>query len=882
MAELEQYKAKRNFKRTAEPAGGKPGTDKLLFIVQKHQASHLHYDFRLEVKGVLKSWAVPRGPSMDPEERRLAMPVEDHPYDYKDFEGIIPKGQYGGGTVIVWDEGWYEPAVGEKLKDKAAKEHWMMSNYYKNALKITLHGHKLKGVFILIKFKEDKYEGGWRLIKADDQYATKHDILEQAKSVLSKLTIEQMAEKHGVEAWNSNRESKDGKIKKQKESGSSTEELKKQGTRKAMPKVIRPMLCTLTKEVIENTDYIYEVKWDGYRIISYIQDNHVRMDSRSALDYTKKYPPIANALRKLGHDAVLDGEVVVFNEEGKPDFDALQTFNGHDTPINYCVFDLLWLDGYNLMNLPLIDRKAMLKDLLVDNDLLRFSESFNDGVSLYQQALALDLEGIVAKRRDSRYLPDARDNNWLKTPTRKRQEFVIGGWAESDKSRSFRSLLFGAYNSKGELEWIGRSGGGYKEKDMPGILAKLQKLEIDKTPFINKVLDSKGANIHWVRPELVANFEFATWTKTGRIRKPATFLGFRKDKKARQVIREVPLSDAQEEAIINEPEVIQPEQKRNETTEGSNWVKVERKKINSERDFEFAGHNVTMNNIEQELWRGITKARLITYYHSICNYILPHLKDRPLSLHIKQDGAMAPGFYIKDMEGRQPDYLDIFSDQRRHKKKGKNARIDYAICNNEAALLYLINLGNIDLNPWSSTISNPQQPDFINIDLDPSDEDFGKAIKSARAAKEIFDGHKLQSLVKTSGKTGIHLLLPCESLSYAQARNLAEKLCAEIAKRVPEIATTEVNVSHRGDKLFVDPSQNDYADTLACVYSVRPYKHPTVSTPLDWKEVRDQLNPGKFTMDTLPERLEKKGDLFAELHESKWRKHNTKILKELL
>jgi bifunctional non-homologous end joining protein LigD len=877
--QLEKYKQKRNFKKTAEPAGGKPGSEKLLFVVQKHAASHLHYDFRLEVKSVLKSWAVPRGPSMDPEERRLAMPVEDHPYDYKDFEGIIPKGQYGGGTVIVWDEGWYEPAAEEKLKDKPAKEHWMMSNYYKNALKITLHGHKLKGDFILIKFKEDKYEGGWRLIKADDQYATKNDILEKDKSVKSKLTIEQMAEKQGAEVWNSNREPKAAIT--ENENRPDINELKKRGIKKAMPKSIKPMLCTLTKEVVADDDYLYEVKWDGYRIISYIDDTKVRMDSRSALDYTRKYPPVAKALKELGHDAVVDGEVVVFNEQGKPDFDALQTYNGHQTPINYCVFDILWLDGYNLQNLPLTDRKAILQELIKDNEVLRFSASFEDGEALYQQALDLDLEGIVAKRKDSTYIPNARDNNWLKTPTRKRQEFVIGGWAESDKSRSFRSLLFGAYNAKGEFEWIGRSGGGYKEKDMPGILSQLQKLEIDQSPFINKVLDTKGAKIHWAKPELVANFEFATWTKTGRIRKPATFLGFRKDKKAEQVVREVPLSDEQEAKILNEPESIEPEQQLTTATD-SNWPKIEGKKINSEREFEFAGKTVTMNNIEQELWRGVTKARLITYYHQICPYILPYLKDRPLSLHIKQDGANAPGFYIKDMEARQPDYLDIFSDQRRHKKKGKRDRIDYAVCNNEAALLYLINLGNIDLNPWSSTTNAPQEPDFISIDLDPSDEDFGKAIKTALAAKKVFEQYKLQSLVKTSGKTGIHLFIPCQGFTYPQARTLAEKLCQEIADQVPDIATTEVSISHRGDKLFVDPSQNDYADTLACVYSVRPHNHPTISTPLDWKEVKDKLDPSKFTMDSLPDRLEKKGDLFENLRNEKWRSSNSKNLNSLL
>ena len=315
--------------------------------------------------------------------------------------------------------------------------------------------------------------------------------------------------------------------------------IKPAGKKAPMPPAVSPMLCTLTKEVINDPQFLYEIKWDGYRIMSFVKKGKVRMDSRSALDYTARYPPVAKALKELGHDVILDGEVVVFNARGLPDFDALQIYNGHDTPISYCLFDLLWLDGYNLMELPLTQRKAILQARLAGQEVLKFSDSFDDGDGLYKQMMKLNLEGIIAKKRDSPYNPGERGYNWLKTPTRKRQEFVIGGWAESDKNRSFRSLLFGAYN-KGEFEWIGRSGGGYKEKDMPGILKKLQSLETGASPFVNKVLDTKGATIHWVKPRLVANFEFATWTKTGRIRKPATFLGFRNDKKPKDVVREVP------------------------------------------------------------------------------------------------------------------------------------------------------------------------------------------------------------------------------------------------------------------------------------------------------------------------------------------------------
>ena len=319
----------------------------------------------------------------------------------------------------------------------------------------------------------------------------------------------------------------------------SYEILMKRGIKSKIPASVAPMLCTLTKEVIQDEKYLYELKWDGYRIISYVEKGKVKMNSRSSLNYTHKYPVVAKALAALNHDIVLDGEVVVFNEEGLPDFDALQLYDGHETPLTYCLFDVLWLDGYDLKKLPLRERKEILKQILKGNRILRYSESFEDGPALYEQVIQKNMEGIVAKMKDSPYIPGNRGDSWLKTPTRKRQEFVIGGWAESDKSRSFKSLLFGAYTN-GKFEWIGRSGGGYKEKEMPGILKQLKAIEIDRSPFHNKVLDTKGAKTHYVKPQLVANFEFATWTKSGRIRKPATFLGFRKDKKPKDVVREVP------------------------------------------------------------------------------------------------------------------------------------------------------------------------------------------------------------------------------------------------------------------------------------------------------------------------------------------------------
>jgi len=927
-----------------------------------------------------------------------------------------------------------------------------------------------------------------------------------------------------------------------------------------MPEHVDPMLCTLVKEPIDSEEYLYELKWDGYRMISRVEGSTVRMNSRSGLDYTSKYPLIAEALQRLGHDLMIDGEVVVLNEDGKPDFDTLQLYNGKRTPIRYCVFDLLYLDGNDLTTLPLYQRKDLLKAVTSANDIFLFSESFNDGKALYDKVLRDNLEGIVGKKKDSTYVPGARGYDWLKVPTRKRQEFVIGGWAESDKSRSFKSLLFGVYEGE-KLTWIGRSGGGYKQAEMPGILKQLQEIEIDKSPFENKILDTKGAKTHFVKPILVANFEFATWTRSGRIRKPATFLGFRNDKKPQDVVREIPEETANVEDIIehhediaqretpNEnkgakskdaksrnpdlekyhdkrsfditpepeggtpesdklvfvvqkhnashlhydfrleirgvlkswavpkgpsmnpsdhrlamavedhpfdykdfegiipegqygggtvlvwdngtyepaepisgkaaqekwllsnfyknklniilhgkklkgkfnlvktfgkaenawlltkvkdgeeletditrkdqsvlsgytilevamnshakvwksnrtaaeantsytnsaeaeleaelvgPEVLDQSQEedtdhisthppiqhntvgelfpksankrstRSKLTAENNWNKILEEKIKSEGEITIANEILQLTNIEKKLWKTTNKAQLIGYYNSVANYILPHLKDRPLSLHIKNLNAGAPGFYIKDMGGFQPDFLAIHTSERKHKAKGKSNEIDYAVCNNLPSLLWLINLGNIDLNPWSSTTESPDEPDYIAIDLDPSDEDFKKTIKAAQAAKAYFEEQQLNAFIKTSGKTGIHIFIPCKGFTYPQARKLAEHICAEIQTRVPRITTLEISVEHRGNKLFLDYSQNDPHDTLASAYSVRPGKAPNVSAPIAWKELDTKLNPGNFNIGNMPARLLDKGDLWANLYDTKIKIANTKILKRFL
>jgi bifunctional non-homologous end joining protein LigD len=639
------------------------------------------------------------------------------------------------------------------------------------------------------------------------------------------------------------------------------------------PTSIKPMLCTLIREPFNDPSYLYEIKWDGYRAIAFVKDGNARLDSRGGLNFTKKYPSIVRALNELGEDIVIDGEVVFLNESGKPDFDALQKVNGQKANVIFYAFDLLWYRDKNHMPLPLIERKKILRDVLEGNNVIRYSDDFDDGVLLFSKAEELGLEGIIAKQRNSPYLPDDRSRKWLKIPTVNRQEFVIGGWVESESGRPFRTLLFGSYHGD-TLQWVGHAGGGYKESEMPSILKKLKSLEVDKSPFANQV--EYDGIAHWTKPVLVANIQYATLTKGGKIRKPAIFLGFRNDKKPTDVKNELPVKLEQQKPASKKTVA------RSAATADSNWPAVENQKIHSTDVLTFDDCSVEIHNANRQIWKGISKGHLIQYYHDISKYILPHISNRPLSLYLKLNGPNAPGLYIKDMEGRQPDCADIFTAERKHKKAGKRDQIDYLVCNNEPTLLYMIDIGCIDVNPWTSTIEHPNNPDYIVIDLDPSDKDFSKAIETAIAAEEVLKKSRLTSFVKTSGKTGIHIFVPCVNFNYSQARIIAGHICNNIHSLVPAISTTEVDIKSRGDKLYVDPNQNDYSDSVAAVYSVRPNKIPTVSTPLSWKEVKPSLDPSDFTIDSIMKRLEKKGDLFSGVLDKKIATKNSSVLKKLL
>ena len=627
-----------------------------------------------------------------------------------------------------------------------------------------------------------------------------------------------------------------------------------------MPQRVEPMLATLAHDPVNKKDWIYEIKWDGYRVLAYINKGSVKLSSRNGLDYTKTYKVITEALQGSPHQLIIDGEIVLLNDNGIPDFDGLQAYKGEGELVYY-VFDIIYANGRDLSKLALTERKQILHKLYPGSSVIRYSESFEDGVELYKQAQALGFEGVVGKKSSSIYEAGKRSKNWLKYPVETREEYIIGGWTESASGRAFRSLLFGYYDNR-KLIYLGHAGLGYRDKNMPDILSRLKKIETSESPFSNDV--DAETKVHWVEPILVAEIKYATLTKSGKIRKPAIFLGFRDDKSVKDVTVPAPKNKKAANAKITSTE--------------SNWSKIENQEINSRDTAVIDGKKIELTNVERHIWKGIPKATLIEYYHSVSKYILPHIRHRPQSMHLKTIGATRPGFYIKDMEGHGPDWIETFQVQRKHRKPGKRDLIDYLVCNDEATLLYMINLGCIDINPWTSTTMRPGEPDFIVIDLDPSDDDFKKVITTAQAAEQHFRELKLKSFVKTSGKSGMHLFLPVRGIDFKQARGIAIRLCEEIHQLVPTITTTEVSVSHRGTKLYIDPNQNDDADTIAAVYSARPWHLPTVSTPLDWKEVKESLHPSDFTIDTILKRIEKKGELFAAVIDSKIAIENQKKL----
>jgi bifunctional non-homologous end joining protein LigD len=877
---LSTYKQKRTFNKTPEPTGGKPKGKQLLFVVQKHDASHLHYDFRLEMEGVLKSWAVPKGPSMDPSVKRLAMMVEDHPMDYRDFEGIIPPGNYGAGTVIVWDEGTYEPI--DPLPDKKSQEKHLLSMLHKGDLKFVLNGKKLKGEFVLVHTK-GMGENSWLLIKHKDKYATKEDITEKDKSVLSGKTIEKIAAT-SRNVWQSNREAKSSSKKSAPAKAMAKKSAAKKTSKKKVnplvseapeapfPETISPMLATLVDKPFDEEGWLYEIKWDGYRALALSNDGVVNLISRNNKSFNEKFYPVFDAVKEWGINAVIDGEIAVLKESGVSHFGSLQNWRSEaDGELIYYVFDLLWLEGHDLMHMPLAERRELLRQSLPGKGIIRMSEDFKASATEFLEVAAgMGLEGIIAKKEDSTYHPGERTRDWLKIKTNQRHEVVIGGYTNNEGSnKTFSSLLVGVYDN-GKLEYTGKIGTGFNDKLQSEMMQKFKKLVVDKSPFtiipdVNKPSrfrpNPPNATVTWLKPELVCEVSYAEMTDDGVMRHPS-FEGMREDKNPKDVMREkaektkaAAKSPAKKtaRATTSPAKLLKPVETKERKTLLNPKEESQVKTVN--------GHELKFSNLSKVYWpkEKFTKRDLINYYYQVAEYILPYLKERPQSLNRYPNGIEGESFYQKDMTGKAPAWIELFP-YTTSDEKDKN----YMICNKESDLLYMINLGCIEIHPWSSTRKKPDNPDWCLIDLDPSDTNtFEQVIQVAQTTKKVLDAIGVEGYCKTSGSTGIHIYIPLKpKYSYDECQLFGRWIAMQVHEQLPDITSVERIVKNRKGKLYVDFLQNRPGATLAAPYSARPKPGATVSMPLHWDEVKKGLKLKDFTIKNSYDRVKSVGDIF--------------------
>lgn len=888
---LTKYKQKRSFEETPEPTGGKPSGKELRFVIQKHDASRLHYDFRLEMEGVLKSWAVPKGPSTDPTVKRLAMMVEDHPYDYRDFEGIIPKGNYGAGTVIVWDEGTYTPI--EEFPDKKSQEKHLLKQLKEGNLKFVLKGKKLKGEFALVR-TNGMGDNSWLLIKHKDKFAAKTDITEKDKSVVSGKTIEKIAAT-SKNTWESNRNS-NGTLKKKSVTKAATPPLKNgtpkgqgispkkklaAGDKVPFPKTISPMLATLVDKPFDEPGWLYEIKWDGYRALSLCNKQEINIISRNNKSFNEKFYPVYEAVKKWGIYGIVDGEIAVLNDKGVSHFGSLQNWRSEaDGELIYYVFDLLWLDGQDLTGLPLTQRRELLKERLPAEGIIRMSDSFEAAPTEFMEAAAnMGLEGIIAKKADSMYYPGARTREWLKIKVNKRHEVVIGGYTVNEgTSKLFSSLLVGVYEN-GKLEYTGKIGTGFNDKMQREMMEKFKSLQTKTVPFTSEPDVNKPsrfrpnpphATVYWLKPELVCEVSYTEVTSDGVMRHPS-FEGMREDKKAKDVMREtaVKTKEAVQSAAVpptkKSPAKKSPA-KKSSTTELIKPVSAKERKtlLNPTEETQVKkidGNELKFSNLSKIYWpdEKYTKRDLINYYYQVAPYILPYLKDRPQSLNRYPNGINGQSFYQKDVKGKAPDWIDTMP----YTTSEDEDKL-YMLCNKESDLLYMVNLGCIEIHPWSSTATRPDNPDWCLIDLDPgSKSTFDHVIKTAQEVKKVLDEIKIKGYCKTSGSTGIHIYIPLlPKYSYDESQLFGRWVATQVNERLPDITSLERIVKARRGKLYIDFLQNRPGATLAAPYSARPKPGASVSMPLHWEEVKKGLKIKDFTIKNSIQRVRSEGDIF--------------------
>jgi len=857
---LTLYKKKRSFKNTPEPVGGKASGAGLRFVIQKHDATRLHYDFRLEMEGVLKSWAVPKGPSLNPEDKRLAMMVEDHPYDYRTFEGIIPEGNYGAGTVIVWDEGTYEALEGGSKKEQ---EKILLQQLKKGSLKIKMNGSKLKGEFALVKLKNAE-KNAWLLIKHRDKYAKETDVTKKDRSVVSGKTIKTI-EKTSKNIWGSSPKKKSAS-KKSRKQRVEKKKTQSEGKKASFPKTVRPMLATLVDQPFDEPGWQYEIKWDGYRAVAMINKGKVNLLSRNNKSFNEKFYPVVDALKKWDINAVIDGEVVVLNEKGISNFGSLQNWRSEAVgSLFYYVFDIIWLNGSDLKALSLVKRREILKDILPNENIIRLSENFETSAIEFLAATSkMGMEGIMAKKEDSVYVEGDRTREWLKIKSNKRHEVVIGGFTKNeDSAKTFSALLVGVFDN-GRLDYMGKIGTGFNDKMQKEIMAKMKKLESKKIPFTEKPDVNKPsrfrpnppkATVTWLKPQLVCEVSYTEITSDGVMRHPS-FEGLRTDKKAKDVKKEKAIATKEVKrstAKTKASKYTKPVTDKSRRSLLNPTEETQVKKIN--------GHEIKFTNLSKIFWpvEKYTKRDMLNYYYQVAPYLLPYLKDRPQSLNRYPNGINGKSFYQKDVTGKAPEWIKM-EPYTTSEGEDKN----FLVPEDEASILYMANAGAIEMNPWNSTIHKPDNPDWCLIDLDPSDKNgFDIVIKVAQATKEVLDSIGVIGYPKTSGSTGIHVYIPLGAkYTYDQCQMFARIIATQVNNMLPDITSIERLTKARKNKLYVDFLQNRPKATLAAPYSLRPKPGATVSMPLYWEEVKKGLTMKDFTIENAMDRIKSEGDIF--------------------
>lgn len=805
---LATYREKRHASRTPEPFGGRVVAGGSIFVMQKHAARNLHWDLRLELDGVLLSWAIPKGPSPNQADKRLAMQTEDHPLEYAEFEGVIPAGEYGAGAMIVWDRGVWIP-----LEDPH-------EGLEKGKLLFELRGHKLMGNWTLVKTRQAP--NSWLFIKERDAWldpdASTDDYPDD--SIFSGLTVEEFpdADEHAERVA--------GLVE---EAGARPREVRS--------KDVKLVLATAEERPFTREGWIFEIKYDGYRLLAERSAREAFLRSRAGHDMTPTFPEIARAVRGLPYEGlVLDGEVVVNDAEGRPSFSRLQRrgriLNRDDAlrasvelPSLYHVFDILGVEGFDLRGLPLLERKSILREVLPTVGPIRYVDHIEtQGEAMFTHVERMRLEGIMAKRADATYR-GGRSKSWIKVRTVRTDDFVVVGWTEPRGSRGgFGSLHIAQYDADRELVYLGSVGSGFTDAQLTDVLAALEEIEVGESPCTTGPVPG-GKGHHWVEPRLVAEVRYKEFTDQGLARQPS-FSRFRDDKAPVDCVVEAHSDDA-----VADPEPIEI---------------VEEK-------------SVPFTNLDKVFWptEGYTKGDLIEYHRSVAEWMLPYLIDRPLVMTRYPDGIDGKSFFQKDAPPYAPDWfrtVTVWSE-------GSERELSYFVAEDVESLLYVVNLGTIPLHVWSSRIETLAAPDWCILDLDPKEAPFTDVVEIALTIRDLCEEIGLPTFPKTSGSSGIHVLVPLgRQLTYEQSRTLGQLLGRVVVAERPDIATLTRNPDRREGKVYVDFVQNGHGRLLVAPFTVRPKPGAPVSAPLKWSEVTKRLTILDHTIVSLPKRMKRLGE----------------------